>query len=506
MVLSHGDREGDSSGRQPGLAGGTILVMAAEALAFPAGLIATILLTRHFPAADYGALALALAGTAWLEWTIVSLFSRAAWKLIAESEHWREVATAVVRTYLAGSLPVSLVVLLTADLVASALRIPLLAPVLRVLAVEISLFVAVHAYRTVLIGRGLHRARATVTAVRWIARALLIALGVVLGVSVTGIAILITGATALELVVVRWQAGRAFRAADVTISSHESIRGLTVRGLMAYAAPLVVSAICLRLFDRMDIFALRILGGSIESVAAYGVAQNLALGPGLFGSAFTPALIAAMSQRLAYGDGAGARQLSTDALRAGFLTIPLILLVAGAAPQLIALMFGDGYAAAAPLFTLLLVGAAGTLLIALAGGLLVSAGKLRVTALLTAPLLLIAFVGHVLVVPTFGAIGAAAVTAGTAIVGAIASCAVAGRVLQTGVPMVTLLRGVLLGGAAGWIAARLPMTGFVMLAGLAGLTIALVVAVCLTGELRSDERAFLRHWSRSLWRPASLPR
>src|SRR5688572_33166119 len=100
--------------------------MAAEALAFPAGLIATILLTRHLAPSDYGALAIALAGIAWLEWTVVSLFSRAAWKLIAEAEDWSPVATSVVRTFFLASLPVALLVFATADLAATALRIPAL--------------------------------------------------------------------------------------------------------------------------------------------------------------------------------------------------------------------------------------------------------------------------------------------------------------------------------------------------------------------------------------------
>ena len=41
-------------GPQVGLARGTVLVTCAEALAFPAGLVTTILLTRHLPTADYG--------------------------------------------------------------------------------------------------------------------------------------------------------------------------------------------------------------------------------------------------------------------------------------------------------------------------------------------------------------------------------------------------------------------------------------------------------------------
>jgi O-antigen/teichoic acid export membrane protein len=487
---------------QAGLAGGTLLVMAAEALAFPAGLIATILLTRHLTQSDYGALALALAGIAWLEWTIVSLFSRAAWKLIAEADDWSAVATSVVRTFFLAALPVALLVFATADLASSALRIPQLASVLRVLAFEIPIFVTAHGYRTVLIGRGRHGSRAAVSAVRWTVRALLIAVGTLLHIPLTGIAFLIVGATAVELMVARWRAMRTRENVAPAIRRGET-KPLTIRGLIAYAAPLAVSAICLRLFDRIDIFALRVLGGSMDSVAAYGVAQNLALGPGLFGSAFTPALIAALSYRLARGDGGGARELSGDALRVGFLMVPLILLVAGAAPGLIALLFGPAYAAAASLFAILLVGAVGTLVIALAGGVLVAAGHLRWTVVLTAPLLLVASLGHLVFIPRMGAVGAATVTAGTAIAGAACACAAARHVVGTRIPLATLLRGILLGSAAGWVVSTLDVAGYAVLVVLAVLTVILAAAMCVTGELHAHERERLKRWTRALLRPAT---
>jgi O-antigen/teichoic acid export membrane protein len=488
---------------QAGLAGGTVLVMAAETLAFPAGLIATILLTRHLTPSDYGALAIALAGIAWLEWTVVSLFSRAAWKLIAEADNWPPVATSVVRTFFLASLPVAILVFAMADLAATALRIPALASVLRVLAFEIPIFVTAHGYRTALIGRGQHGSRAAVTAVRWTVRAVLIAAGTLLGTPLTGIALLIVTATAVELMMVRWRVLRTRPTSDQDIG-WETTKPLTMRGLVAYAAPLALSAICLRLFDRIDIFALRVLGGSMESVAAYGVAQNLALGPGLFGSAFTPALIAALSYRLARGDDGGARELSGDALRAGFLMVPLILLVTGAAPGLIVLLFGPAYAAAAPLFAILLIGAVGTLLIALAGGVLVATGHLRWTVVLTAPLLLVASIAHMVLIPRMGAVGAATVTAGTAIGGGACACAAAWLVVGTRSPVATLLRGIVLGGAAGWVVSTLDVAGYALLVVLAALTVILAAAMCVTGELRTHEREGLKRWTRALRRPATV--
>lgn len=490
--------------RQPidpptGLAAGTLLVVAAEALAFPAGLLVTIVLTRHLPAADYGALALALAAVAWLEWTVVTLFSRAAWKLIAEADDWRPIAAAVVRSYVFASVPLAALVFVSAGAMAQLFGVPALAPLLQVLAVEIPIFVIAQAYRTVLIGRGLHGSRAAVAALRWTVRALLVVAGVLAGASLVAIAVLIVAATFVELVVVRTRAlagtGTPAHPIGATTGGPDS---LTMRRLIVYAAPLALSAICMRLFDRIDIFALRLLGGSIESVAAYGVAQNLALGPALFGSALTPALIAALSWRLARGDRSGARRLGDTALRVAFLMLPVTLLVAGAAPALIDLLFGARYADAAPLFALLVVGAAGTLLIALAGGLLVAAGRLRWTLILAAPLLLVALVGHLIAIPRAGAVGAATVTAATALLGAAAACGAARTLIGTHIPVITLVRGLVLGAGAGWLAWAWPARGLVVLPAFALIALLLAGAMALTGELRADERTRLLGWIRTV--------
>ncbi len=353
-MSADGPQHSRAADRPTGLAAGTLLVLGAEALAFPAGLLVTILLTRHLSAAEYGALALALAGVAWIEWTVVTLFSRASWKLIAEADDWRPVAMAVVRAFALASIAVAVIVFVTAGWAAELLGVPALERLLQVFAFEIPIFVLAQAYRTVLIGRGLHQSRAAVAAVRWTVRALLVATGALLGAPLVTIAVLIVAATAVELAVARWRAladgHHTPRRDDGRAPGPEA--NLTIRRLVVYAAPLALSAICMRLFDRIDIFALRLLGGSIESVAAYGVAQNLALAPALFGTALTPALVAALSVHFARGDGPGARLLGGKALRVGFLMVPATLFAAGAAPALIDLMFGVRYVDAGPVFAL----------------------------------------------------------------------------------------------------------------------------------------------------------
>jgi O-antigen/teichoic acid export membrane protein len=486
---------------QERLVGGTMLVLAAEALAFPAGLIATILLTRYLLPADYGALALALAGVAWLEWTVVSLFSRAAWKLTAEADDWRTVAQPVVRVFLSAGLLAGVCVFATADLAARMLSVPQLAPLLRILALEIPVFVTAHAYRSVLIGRGMHGARAAVAAGRWTLRAILIAAGTLLGFSLNGLAVLIVAATCVELALARSGAAGFRRAHARSARPDRAAIRITAGQLLAYATPLAVSAICLRLLDRMDVFALRLFGGSLENVAAYGVAQNLALGPGLFGTAFVPALVAAYSYRAARGDAVGAKRLSAEALRAGFLMLALSLLAAGAARSLIELLFGARYAAAAPLFALLIVGAGATLLNALASAVLVGAGKLPWTVRLTVPLVLMAAIGHAVLVPRYGAAGAAIVTASTALIGAAASCVAAHVLVGTPIPFATLLRSLGVGGVTAWGLARLHVTGAAILPVLAIALLLFAVGLVLSGELRASERARLR----ALRRPAQRP-
>ncbi len=476
---------------ESGLAGGTLVVAAAEALAFPAGLIVTILLTRHLPQQDYGALALALAGIAWLEWTVVSLFAKAAFKLASEAEDWKLAAAAIVRSHLLAGAAVGVVVFFTAGTVSELLGAPMLALPLRILALEIPIFVLAQGYRAVLVGRGMHGSRAAVAAMRWTVRAALVVAGVAAGLGLPGITTMIVAATAVELLFVWFRATGGMRLDIFTRGG-----AVPMRRLLGYAAPLAIAAICMRLFDRLDIFALRALGGSLESVAAYGVAQNLALAPAMFGGAFVPGLIGALSYRHSRGDGEGAARLAGDGIRAGILVLPFTLLTAGAAPPLMRALFGAEYDPAAPLFAILVVAATATLIVVIATGILAAVGQFRSTIVLTAPLLLIALAGHLLVVPRAGAVGAALVTAGTALVGAVAACMVVGVVLRPPFPLGTLGRALVIGSVSAGLAWFIPAPGLLILPLLLILTLAIIGAMILTGELKPEEKAMVRRWVR----------
>jgi hypothetical protein len=95
------------------------------------------------------------------------------------------------------------------------------------------------------------------------------------------------------------------------------------------------------------------------------------------------------------------------------------------------------------------------------------------------------------------------VTAGTALLGAAAACAAARFLVGTPIPLATLVRGVTLGGSAGWAMSIWHLPGPAVLPVLALVVVMLVAATCLTGELRASERAWLWRWTRERLRPAA---
>jgi O-antigen/teichoic acid export membrane protein len=308
------------------------------------------------------------------------------------------------------------------------------------------------------------------------------AVAVALAAPLWGVVALLTVATLGELVVARIHVRPTLRHDGPT---------LPLATLFRYAAPLIVSATCIRLVDRVDLFALRLFGGSMDSVGAYGVAQNLALGPGVFGQAFAPAIIAMLSVRWRRGDMQAARRGAGNTLRLGVLLLPFALLAAGAAPGLVNTFFGDAYAEAAIPFALLGVGATGMLVLSLASSILLAADYTRWTMALTIPALVIALLGHALAVPRFGAVGAAAVSATVGIAGAFAAAALVRTLTGTPLPIASLIRAIPSGIVVGSVAMLWPQRGFLLFAQLAALATMLTAMLVLGGELSPRERTML---------------
>jgi O-antigen/teichoic acid export membrane protein len=462
---------------------GAVRVFIAEALILPTGLITTIFLTHRLGGAGYGLFTLAAMLVAWIEWSLTSVFARAAIKFTAEAgDGWRPVGTAVLRVYLWTSCAAAGLLIIAADAVATAFHEPVMASYLRLFALDIPIFGLSQAHRHILIGLGGYRQRALGAAARWTVRLVLIVLLVELGMSIRGAILGSIGASLVELAVHRW-------FARVPLLGRSSF---PMRQLWGYAVPLFSMALSLRLLEKLDLLMLKLLGGSAEQSGWYGAAQNLAIIPGILAGSFSPLLFSSLTRVLRDGDVAHARDMARDSMRGGLLLLPAAGMTAAAAHEIIGLIFPPDFAPASGPLAILTFAALGMLIISIATTVLIAAGRPGWTFALTGPLIPLALVGHLLIIPRLGVNGAAGVTTAVVCAGALATVLAVQRVWRVLLPMGSLVRSLALTACAYVLAATWPAPGAWLLLKLLAVCLLVPVAYLLLGEFDAREIGLAR--------------
>ena len=461
---------------------GTIRVFLAEALLLPTGLLTAAFLSRRLGPEGYGLFTLAATLVSWIQWTITALFTRATIKLVGEARDWRAVGVAAMRLYLGAGVGAAVLLLLLAGPIARLLGEADLAPWLRLFAAEIPLLSLAALHRNLLIGLGGFRQRALASAGRWTARLLLIVLLVGLGLGVPGAILGSIGASLVDLAIGRFYVRPSLRGRPA----------LSARQLWGYSAPLFLFALSMSLYEKLDLFALKALGATAGQAGIYGAAQNLSVVPGIFALSFSPLLLSTLTRTLRAGDQDRAREIGRDALRVAVLLLPLAGLAAGAAPEIVGLLFGPGFGPSAPLLALLFFGAVALVMILVATAVLTAGGKPGWTFAVAGPLPLLALLGHRLLIPEHGPIGAALVTTGVSFAGALAAVLAVHRLWRILPPAGTLWRSALACGSAYLLAALWPAPGFLLLVKLPTIVVLTGLLLLLLGELTAGEAATAR--------------
>jgi O-antigen/teichoic acid export membrane protein len=380
------------------LSDGTFVFLA-DALILPTGLLTVALLTRQFGPDGYGAFAIVASLVAWMEWGITSLFSRLTIQLVAEGQEWQTIAAALVRWHvLAGAIGFILLAAL-ANPIATVMGDPTLNTYLVLFAIDIPIFALAQAHRNILTGIGKFRARAFASTGRWVGRLLLIGFLLYVGLSLWGAILGSVGASIIELAICR-------------LYIHPSVFG-TRQGRIAIphsAFPLMLSAGSLTLYSKLDLFAVKMLGGTAAEAGFYAAAQNLSILPGLAAQVFSGLLLSTLSRTIRDGDVIAARKLAQRSLAVSLGLLPIAGLFAGAAPAITDLCFGITFRPAAPLLAILIFGAVAYGVISVATAILTARGQAKLMCLLTAPVVPLAIIGHLAIIPHFGSRGAAFVT------------------------------------------------------------------------------------------------
>jgi O-antigen/teichoic acid export membrane protein len=460
--------------------GGILRVFLAEALFVPTGLLTAAFLTHRLGPGRYGLLSLGLTIVAWVEWSVASVFSRAAIKLVSEAEDWRPVAATLMRGSLIFSIVAALLLGIVIAPLASLLGEPGLTWLLPILALDIPLFNLAQVHRNVLTGLGGFTGRATSCAGRLVVRLLLVLILVGLGLSVTGAALASLGASLAELLICRCYV-RPSLSGRAPFSAWR---------LMSLSAPLFLMAMSLRLFEKLDLVALKALGGTSEQAGYYSAAQNLALLPSLFSLSISPVLLSALGQEVKSGEVGSAKNLARDALRVVVLLIPLSALTAGCAPELTSMIFGSRFAPAATPLSLLIFASSALLMISVTSAILTAVNRANLALALSVPLVPLAIVGHLTAVPTMGPRGAALVTLSGASLGALAQLIAVHRHWGIRPSIPTVCRAAIASIVAAMLAAHWPATGAsLFLVKLPAIGLAALITLAALGEFSPEELA-----------------
>lgn len=473
-------RRGTTHGQQ--LFDGTARGFAAEALLVPVGILTAAFLSRRFGPDGYGLLTLVGVLVVFVESNVAAALSRPAIKAVCEADDWRAVGSTVLRLYLLAGVGLMLLLWATAAPLAALLGEPSLASYLRIFALDVPVFCLTQAHRSIVLGLGRYRERAFATVARWVARLVLVVLFVELSGTLVAAIYGSICASLVELIVCRlYVRPRLFGRASYPL-----------RQLSGGALPLVLSALLMSLYQRLDLLLLKSLGATSAEAGFYAIAQNLSLLPTLLSFALAPALLSTLSRALRDGDETTARAIGRQAMRAVLLLSPFAALMAGAAPEIVGLIFGPQFLDAATLLRPLIFGALALVLVAVTTTIMTAAGRPRWTLHVAWPLVLLACAGHLLLIPRAGASGAAWVTTACACACALITVALVGRLRHTLPPARTLARTALVSLMAYALAAFIPSSGFLLVLKLPVACACVVAAFLLLGEFSASELSSVR--------------
>jgi O-antigen/teichoic acid export membrane protein len=462
----------------------------ADVLILPVGLITAIFLARQLGPMNFGLFALALRVVTWIEWASTSVFHTTTVKFISEEEDWRAVGTTVMRLHLIVGCSIAGLVWLISSPLSRAFDEPAMVTYLKLFAIDIPIFCLLCASRNILIGRGLFKERAKASSSYWIARLILIVLFVEMGLSVKGAIMGVIGASAIALVISRFYIKFSLFSGST----------FSMRRLWSFAAPLFMSSSSLRIL-RLDLVALKVLGGTAAHVGFYSAGQSLSMPINIFTQSISSPLLATLSRLLNEGHTTKARDIGATAMRSMVWLLPFGAMVAGAATEIVGLVFGEEFLSAGPILALLIFAAISFIGINVVNSIFVALGKPSWTFALTGPMVPLAVIGHLVLIPWLGGIGAAIVTTSITCLGTIISFFAVYRLWGVVPPTGTFVKSAFCSALAFAVAILWPAAGLMVIVKMVSITLIILLTFLLLGDFTAGEVALIRSMLRCRLRP-----
>lgn len=460
---------------------GALSILISQFLIIPAGFITSVFLARHLGPINFGLFALASRLITWLEWTGTSAFAGATVKFVSQEKDWQTVGTTAVQLYFITGITLGMSVWLLSSPLSRLFDEPAVAEYLKLFAIDIPIFSLFCANRSILVGRGLFKERARITAAYWVVRLVLIVLFVSMGLSVKGAIMGSIGASVIAL-------GMSICYVRPSLFSGAAF---SRRRLCGFAAPLFMASLSQRIF-RLDLFALKALGGSAAHAGFYSAALNLSIPPNVFATSLSPPLLSTLSRLVSKGEMAEAKEIGVTAIRSVFWIMPFAAMTAGASSEIICFVFGEKFSPAGPILALLIFSAMGLLTIMISRTIFIASDKPVWSFAMTGPMVPLALIGHLILVPRIGPVGAALVTTLVACSGAIASLCAVYRIWRIYPPVSTLLKSVFCSITAFGLASLWPVSGLMIVLKIIIIVLVILLTFFLLREFTAREMNWLR--------------
>ncbi len=461
---------------------GSLQGFVGAAVCLPTGLVTAAFLARQLGPENYGLLTVAATIVGLIEISITLGFCRSAEKFVSQAEDWRSVASKFLQAQLLIAVIASLILSVAAPVLGSLLNSPEMSLFLRVYSLVIPISSMVEIHKSILIGRGYFNRRAVLMGAYWVFRLAVVILFVQINPSVTSVIMANIGASIITLV---W--ARIYTNPGIFIRSE-----FPVQNLWDYAWPLFLYTVSINIFGQLDLLFVKAICETPSMAGFYGATKNLTIVPMLVSQALSPLLIAKLSQLIKLGHKEEAYIVARLSMRLILCTLPFVGLAAGSATQLVEAIYGTHFMPAAPLFVVLIFGASGMSMISITVSILIVAEKPRLPVGLIGPLVPIASLAHYLVIPRFGAIGAALMTTALTWVAALVAILAVGRVWEVFPSLGTFLRSIIISSFAYTLALLWLTPGFMLILKLFLIGVFIVIAFVLFGEFTFRELTLVR--------------
>lgn len=379
---------------------GTTYLLAAQAVFLVSGYAMHIVLGRRLGPVEYGLFGVVLYAATMIRTFVGSGIPMAVARYVSsDPEHSRAVLRTGFRLQFGLAAAVSVLFFLMASPLAQALGDETLAPLFRIAApitLFFGLFLLILQYYN---GLRQYRLQSGLLAVSYLLRAGLAILLVIVGFGVMGAISGLVAATVLASLLAFFSLKR---------SEATSVSSYPAAALISFSVPLILAALAQALLTDMDLMFVKRLVTGESSAGYYTSAKALAQVTPFAFYALSGALYPAVSSVHAAGDGAGIKRYIEQANRLLLVIIlPLSLLVSLNSREVIALVYGAQYVAAASALRWLMFSFSFLAMFIVHKTILTGCGFPRISSLLTLVLLPLCIALQLSLTPAFGLAGAA---------------------------------------------------------------------------------------------------